>query len=537
MGASEATAMRAGRTGTRLAAVLLAMILVGAATLFWLLQEGSALIESAPPGAEVWLDGQRIGTTPLTLRTRLVSTHGLLEFRLAGYETQRANLALEPRQTARIGVTLASAPGKIEVRSEPPGAKVFIDDAEVGVTPLVVEAAAVGPHKVRLLLADHADWSQEVTVKPAGAAVIVGTLSGLPGALEVVSTPAGGTVFVDGRERGVTPLALPDLALGEHEVRVAKEGYVDWLQRLTIGPNARVRAEAALSPQPRQVQPLHYARPIAAMIDNHPFARPEAGLAQADIVYEALAEGGITRFMGLFFTRPAEAIGPIRSARHYFIYWAAEYDAMYAHCGGYPEAYAALRETGVVDLDDLQGSPGFWRSNNRAAPHNLYTSTEALRAEADRRGIKHDEGATAGLLLSEDPKIEGEAATRITLFYPYKYVVAWEYDPAQGDYLRFTAGAAHVDQTTGEQLRGTNVVVLYMRNWFMAWDDAQDFQVTGSGRALYFTGGKVVEGKWSRAAIDQPTYYWDAAGERVTLREGGTTWIQVVPIDAEVVFE
>lgn len=139
--------------------------------------------------------------------------------------------------------------------------------------------------------------------------------------------------------------------------------------------------------------------------------------------------------------------------------------------------------------------------------------------------------------MGDDPKPTGQPAKRVTLFYPYNYTVAWEYDPSQANYRRFTAGAPHVDQATGQQLHGTNVVVLFMRNWFIGRDDQQDFQITGIGRALFFLDGKVVEGKWTRASLSQPTYYWNAAGECVTLNSGGTTWIQVVPADAKVTVE
>ena len=393
VGANRTWSTRTGRTRLSVVAIVLVVTLVGGVALFWLLQEGTASVQSAPAGAEVWLDGQRVGTTPLTLHTRLSSLRSLLEFRLDGFESQRAELGLEPRHTATVAVTLVAMPGKIEVRSEPPGAKVYLDEVPVGTAPMAIEKAAVGPHRVRLVLEDHAERVQEVTVKAGNTAFVTGSLTGLPGALEVHSAPAGGTVFVDGQERGVTPLVIAGVPLGEHDVKVTKQGFSDWLQRVTVGPNANLQAMATLA---RKAQPLVYARPIAAMIDNHPYARPESGLAQADIVYEALAEGGITRFLGLFFTQPAEKIGPIRSARHYFIYWADEYNAMYAHCGGYPEAYTAIAATGIADMDDLKGSPGFWRNSDREAPHNLYTSTAALRAEADRRGLKQDKGSTGG---------------------------------------------------------------------------------------------------------------------------------------------
>lgn len=529
--ATKPTTGRSGAAKRLLIGALLAAALLLTLTTYWLLHEGTVSLQSSPSGAEVWLDGQMIGNTPLTLHTRLASQQGSLEFRLAGLEPQRADLRLEPRQSGEVAVTLLAKLGTVQVRSEPSGAQVYLDGALAGTSPAALVNVNGGTHQLRLTLDGYAAWTKEVTVKPEDNLTIEAALVGLTGGLEVSSTPSGAKVYLDSQARGNTPLTLGDITPGEHEVRVSTGGYDDWQQRVTVGPNSRTEVKATLV---RRVTEITYQRAIAAMIDNHPDARPQSGLAQANVVYEALAEGGITRFMALFMSQAAAQVGPIRSARHYFVYWADEFNAMYAHCGGYTEAYQAIAATGTVDLDDLHGSPGFWRTDDRDAPHNLYTSTANQRAEADRRGLKQSAGSTAGLKFSDDPQPAGKNATSVTLHYPYNYNVGWRYVPESNDYLRFTAGAPHVDQATGKQLRGSNVIVLFMRNWFLGGDDQQDFQVTGSGRALYFRDGKVMEGTWSRTSLNQTTNYFDGDGKAVLLEKGGTTWIQVVPVDAAV---
>ncbi|MHB1414758.1 MAG: PEGA domain-containing protein [Chloroflexota bacterium] len=518
------------------AAVLLALVL----GLVWLFGEGTLTVESTPPGAAVFVGGQSVGTTPLTLRTRLVPTGGTLEVRLDQYETHSQPFTVEPRQGNKVAVALTplAAPGKessqVEVTSQPAGAEVYLDDSLVGTTPIAVQNVEPGKqHSLRLKLPNHQEWTQEITTTPGEKASVSAKLVALTAELNVTSTPPQAKVYLDGAERGQTPLVLKEVPVGQHEVKVAQQGFDDWVQKLDLAAGGKADVQAVLVRA--GAAEGTFARPLAFSIDNHPDARWQSGLTSADVVYEALTEGGITRFLGLFMTRPAEVVGPVRSARHYFAYWAYEYDAMYVHCGGYKEAAAAIAETGIPEMDDLKGSPGFWRSDGREPPFNLYASTGAMRAEADRRGLRDDVGSFGGLQFEGTPTMaSGQPATELTLHYPYGYYVTWEYAPATNDYLRYSAGVPHIDAQNGEQLRGTNVIVLFMRNWFMGGDDQQDFQLTGSGQALLFQDGVVQEGQWSRASIDSVTRYYDESGNEVEFNKGGTTWIQVVPIDAEV---
>src|SRR5205823_9909671 len=111
--------------------------------------------------------------------------------------------------------------------------------------------------------------------------------------------------------------------------------------------------------------------PLAVVVENQALTTPQSGLNRADVVYEALAEGGITRFLALFATQAADIVGPVRSARHYFVYWAAEYLAPLVHVGASPQGYAALSASGTSNYDEIKGAKGFWRTRDRLAPHNL----------------------------------------------------------------------------------------------------------------------------------------------------------------------
>ena len=520
----------------RTVAASLAILVVVAVGALALLSEGTLLVESSPAGAEVLIGGQSQGTTPLTLRTRLASIAGTLEVRLAGYEPQQLAYALEPRQNGRLQATLVAQRGELEINSQPPGAQAYFDGNLAGTTPLALADVSPGEHSLRLTLADHREWTQQVAVGPGDRAVIEATLSALPGSIHVSSAPSEAAVSIDGQERGITPITLGEIAPGEHVLKVAKQGFVEWQRSVSVGPNAQLDIEVQLVRSGNER--ADFARPLAVMIDNHSCARPQSGLSTADVVYEALAEGGVTRFMGLFATRSVDVIGPVRSGRHYFVYWADEYDAVYVHCGAYPEAYDAIRATGIADLDDLLGDPGFWRSSAREAPHNLYTSTSALREAADGKGYRRDLGSFGGLSFRQQPQpASGDEAHRIVLSYPHGYYVVWEYDAASNAYLRYTMGAPHVDANTGEQLRASSLVVLRMSNWFIGRDDQQDFKQVGSGEAIFFMDGRAREGTWTRESLDAPTYLWDEAGERVLLNGEGTTWIQVIPPDAPVDYE
>ena len=270
-------------------------------------------------------------------------------------------------------------------------------------------------------------------------------------------------------------------------------------------------------------------RPVAVMIDNLPDARPHSGMSEADVVYEAVTEGGITRFMAVFGDAEANVVGPVRSARHYFIYWASEYDAIYLHAGASPQGYDAADAIGLTRLDFTYGQGVYWRTSDRWAPHNLYTSigrSRQLIAEAGR-------GHLGPLDFKEEAPSPGLATVDVT--YPDGYRVTYEYRTSDNDFLRYMQRQPHIDAASGVQYHPKSVVVQFVNTWRIPGDTAGrvDMTLLGSGPAYFILDGKAIEGSWRKDALTSPTIFLDKRGKRVLLNLG-QTWIQVVPAEGSV---
>lgn len=305
-------------------------------------------------------------------------------------------------------------------------------------------------------------------------------------------------------------------------------------------------------------------RPLAVMVENHVEARPQSGLTSSDIVYEAVAEGGITRFMALFYCNLSDVqIGPVRSARTYYLDWLGEYDALYAHVGGAntpgpADALGQIIRYGVKDLNQFSiGFPVFWRDYQRldhpvATEHTMYSTTQKLWAVAakkgflatDSAGIKWDQKFTPWKFSGStgSPQADGQQATDITVnFWESQpgYQVQWSFDPATSSYLRKNGDLSHIDLNNKKQLSAKVVVVQFMRE-----GNANDgypgnvhllYQTLGSGKALIFQNGQVVEGKWVKTSRVARTKFTDKVGKEVEFLRG-QIWIQTVPEGSKVSF-
>lgn len=267
---------------------------------------------------------------------------------------------------------------------------------------------------------------------------------------------------------------------------------------------------------------------FAAMIDNAPEAWPLLGPARANLVIEAPVEGGITRLMAVFDgdTTP-DTIGPVRSARPYFVEWADGLDAVYAHVGGSPAALRLIdRMDGFRDLDEFGHPLRFSRSSKRAMPHNAFTSGEELRLfsgirewqTSDFESWSYDDHA-------DETSVAVEDAEDVRISYGGPWNVRWKYDAASQTYLR-SQGTSVQKDADGTEVRAVNVVVI--RTDADVVDDVGrlDLRTTGSGEAAVFRNGTRVDGRWSRE---------DGAWIRVVDEDGnpimfspGTTWISVV---------
>jgi len=276
--------------------------------------------------------------------------------------------------------------------------------------------------------------------------------------------------------------------------------------------------------------------PVAIQIENLITVRPQAGLASANLVYEALAEGGITRFLAIFASGDQiDKIGPVRSARPYFLDWTAEYEAVYAHCGGSPQALIDINTYNVLSINQIGGDHGYyWRDDTRLAPHNLYSSSELL-ARALRDKEADEEGDYDSWLFKEEEALSSrptEAKTITIDFSTYSYEVEYVYDRQQNVYLRSQAGEAHLDEISEKQIAPKNIVVQYVETR-LADESRLSMATIGEGEALVFFDGKAQEATWKKDDRQDRTKFYDLNDKEIRFN-AGTTWIEVVPTDRTV---
>lgn len=300
-------------------------------------------------------------------------------------------------------------------------------------------------------------------------------------------------------------------------------------------------------------------RPLAVMIENHIEARPQSGLSTADVLYEAVAEGGITRFMALFYCNLKDIqIGPVRSARTYYLDWLSEYDALYAHVGGAntPGPANALGQIIDYDIKDLNqfsiGFPVFWRDYQRlghpvATEHTMYSTTAKLwevgakrgYVATDSAGIRWDKNFVSWK-FKDDPEPSGAGQVReITVnFWESQtgYQVVWSYDQETNSYKRRN-GENHIDLNNREQLGAKVIIVQFQRE-----SNANDgypgnihllYATSGSGRALIFQDGQATEGKWIKSSRIARSKYVDSSNKEIAFLRG-QIWIQTVPEGSKV---
>ncbi|MFH1536377.1 MAG: DUF3048 domain-containing protein [Patescibacteria group bacterium] len=280
-------------------------------------------------------------------------------------------------------------------------------------------------------------------------------------------------------------------------------------------------------------------QPVAIMIENLASGevRPQHGLSRALVVYEVIVEGGITRFMALFAGEDASQIGPVRSARPTYLEFASEYDALYTHAGGSPEALGAIDGLGIKDLNALTGSRFFWRDTSKFAPHNLYTSSELI-GFALRDMELEDEKVQFESWKFRDPKnlddrTEEEKNIKVIFSTP-SYDVEWKYDRENNNYTRTNGGVLQVDPATNETLTAKNIVVQSVPEALSAGEKGRvNFNVTGSGKVYVFREGEIVEGTWEKKDRLTRTKFYDENNQEIELVRGNT-WIEILPEDSSL---
>lgn len=305
-------------------------------------------------------------------------------------------------------------------------------------------------------------------------------------------------------------------------------------------------------------------RPLGVMIENHKEARPQSGLQSADIIFEAVAEGGITRFLAIYYCKDAKYIGPVRSARIYFIKLLEGFGdyPLYAHVGGAntpgpADALGYINKLGWASYNDLNQFsvpfPYFWRDYerlpNRATEHTVYSSTSKLWQYAkekreltnvDKKGKKWNEDFVSWRFQDdEDVSKRGEVEKIDFGFwntFANDYSVVWNYLKSRNTYLRINGGEPHIDKNTGKQLETKNVVILFAKE-----SPANDgypgghilYQLTGKGEALIFQNGKIVSANWSRKTEEELVRFYDKENKEISFVRG-QIFIEILPLGNKV---
>lgn len=291
-------------------------------------------------------------------------------------------------------------------------------------------------------------------------------------------------------------------------------------------------------------------RPFAVMFNNLAKALPQVGVARADVFYEVVAEGGITRIMGLYQDLEGVGdLGSIRSARDYYVSLALGHDAIYIHAGGSPQAYEAFKNWGITNIDFVNGPYGnmCWRDPERrksaGLEHSLLTSSEKVLEQLPSRFRReHEEGFQVGWAFSQDTPPDGAPAQSVTVPFSKYKTGYFTYDGGTGRYdIRQHINGKdvpYVDGADGEPVGVRNVLVLYTDISQVKGDDKgrMDVRTTGAGKGLLFRDGLRYEITWQREKRTDAFSFLDASGQPVPLAVG-TSYINIVGTSAQVTWE
>lgn len=286
-----------------------------------------------------------------------------------------------------------------------------------------------------------------------------------------------------------------------------------------------------------QVKPKLAKRPVTGiMIENSPDARPQSGLQDAGIVFEAIAEGGITRFLALYQEAQPNFIGPVRSVRPYFLDWAMGYHASIAHVGGAPQALIDIRTFHARDLDQFYNAQAYWRIEERYAPHNMYTKMSNLDQLNKAKGYTNSKfDGFARKQPGED--LPAKKAKSIDFAISgYLYNVHYVYNAKTNSYLRSEGGVAHKDWRSNKQLSPDVVVAFVIPRGISSDGEHTNYTTTGSGVAYVFQDGRVARVRWKKSGRTNEFHLIDANGDPFKLNPG-QTWLTAVDSVGSVNFK
>lgn len=286
-----------------------------------------------------------------------------------------------------------------------------------------------------------------------------------------------------------------------------------------------------------QVEPELVQRPVTAvMVENSLAARPQSGLTEAGVVFEAIAEGGVTRYIALFQEAQPQYVGPVRSLRPYYIDWASSFDASIAHVGGSPNALKQIR-SGGKDLDQFFNSGSYWRVSSRASPHNVYTSFAKLDALNKKKGYKTSK--FDAWPRKKDAIAQQPTATTIDIaLTSADFNVRYGYEPKDNTYHRRLGGQPHLSSRkerdpSPKQIHPNVVIVLVMSRSIVDSSGHNDYATTGKGIAFIFQDGEVVKGTWIKKSRTSQFSFVDGQGKSISLN-AGQTWVSVIDSSSKV---
>lgn len=302
-------------------------------------------------------------------------------------------------------------------------------------------------------------------------------------------------------------------------------------------PKAATKPAPAPKPAPKYYSPLTGAelpdqaattKPVTGiMIENSPDARPQSGLKNSGVVFEAIAEGGITRFLAVYQEQKPQLVGPVRSVRMYYVDWIAAFNASVAHVGGSSAALAEVRNGKYRDIDQFFNAGAYWRASDRYAPHNVYTSFERIDALNAQKGFTSS--AFTGFARADSKAAATPNATSInvTISGPL-YNSSYVYNAQTNTYDRSQAGRPHIDREDGQISPRVVVVLKVIESTVFEDGYRESINAIGNGKAVIFQDGIAQEVNWSKPTRADQITFTDAEGKAVNLARG-QTWVTAVP--------
>ena len=298
------------------------------------------------------------------------------------------------------------------------------------------------------------------------------------------------------------------------------------------------------------------ARPIAFMIDNNINAMPQAGLEQADIVYEMIVEGGETRLMAIIQDKEIKKIGPLRSVRHYYLDYMLENDAICVHYGQSPQAKSDITKLKIDDINGIyESATDFWRDSSRYAPHNAVTSTDKLTSLIENKGFRTTTNKKTVLNYGVDEvnlpdekeePAEGETegkitnlANTVTIPYSAYNTVRYEYDEKSKEYIRYSRDNKQTDWNTKNTVKTKNIIITKCQNTTLEDGSGKGRQTLDNIKTLdgyYITNGKYIPIKCYKSSRSSQTIYKDLEGNEIKVNDG-KTFIQICPINSKISFK